>query len=162
MRAGGDFADGAAVFFVLTLTASKIARAGAWLPDAAIDEITLDYDSRHRRRFRLTAASGTEIMLHLTETTHIRGGDALVLDEGGFVAVHAAPEQLLEVTAADADALTRLAWHLGNRHLAVQILPGRLRLLDDHVIAEMLPSLGGTVARLTAPFDPESGAYQHG
>jgi urease accessory protein len=146
----------------LTLTASRIARAGEWLADAAIDDITLDYDSRHRRRFRLTAASGNEIMLHLTETTHIRDGDALILDEGGFIAVHAAPEHLLEVTAADADALTRLAWHLGNRHLAVQILPGKLRLLDDHVIAEMLPSLGGTVAKITAPFDPESGAYHHG
>jgi urease accessory protein len=146
----------------MTLTASKVARAGEWLPDAAIDEITLDYDSRHRRRFRLTAASGTEIMLHLTETTHIRDGDALVLDIGGFIAVRAAPEHLLEVTAADADALTRLAWHLGNRHLAVQILPGRLRLLDDHVIAEMLPALGGTVAKIIAPFDPESGAYHHG
>ncbi len=146
----------------MTLTASKIACAGAWPADAAIDEITLDYDSRHRRRFRLTAASGTEIMLHLTETTHIRDGDALVLDEGGFVAVRAAAEQLIEVTAADADALTRLAWHLGNRHLAVQILPGKLRLLDDHVIAEMLPALGGTVTKITAPFDPESGAYHHG
>jgi urease accessory protein len=146
----------------LTYTASKIARAGAWLADAAIDTITLDYDSRHRRRFRLTAASGRQIMLHLTETTHIRDGDALILDEGGVIAVYAAPEHLIEVTAADADALTRLAWHLGNRHLAVQILPGKLRLLDDHVIAEMLPALGGTVTKITAPFDPESGAYQHG
>jgi urease accessory protein len=146
----------------MTLIASKIARAGEWLADAAIDEITLDYDSRHRRRFRLTAASGREIMLHLTETTHIRGGDALVLAEGGFIAVHAAPEHLLEVTAPDADALTRLAWHLGNRHLAVQILPGRLRLLDDHVIAEMLAALGGAVTKITAPFDPETGAYDHG
>jgi urease accessory protein len=90
----------------MTLIASNIARAGEWLPDAAIDEITLDYDSRHRRRFRLTAASGTEIMLHLAETTHIRDGDALVLDEGGFVAVHAAAEHLIEVTAADATAIS--------------------------------------------------------
>jgi len=146
----------------MTLTASKIARAGEWLADAAIDEITLDYDSRHRRRLRLTAASGTEIMLHLPETTHIRGGDALILDEGGFIAVHAAPEHLLEVTAESTETLTRLAWHLGNRHLAVQILPGKLRLLDDHVIAEMLQSLGGAVTKITAPFDPESGAYHHG
>jgi urease accessory protein len=143
-------------------TASHIARAGEWLPDAAIDEITLDYDSRHRRRFRLTASSGTEILLHLAETMHIRDGDALVLDEGGVVAVRAAPENLLEVTAPDADALTRLAWHLGNRHLAVQILPGKLRLLDDHVIAAMIPALGGRVRKINAPFDPESGAYHHG
>ncbi len=93
---------------------------------------------------------------------HIRDGDALVLDEGGVVAVRAAPENLLEVTAPDADALTRLAWHLGNRHLAVQILPGKLRLLDDHVIAAMIPALGGRVRKINAPFDPESGAYHHG
>jgi urease accessory protein len=146
----------------MTRIASHIARAGEWLPDAAIDEITLDYDSRHRRRFRFTAAAGTEILLHLAETTHIRDGDALVLDDGGFIAVRAAPENLLEVTAADADALTRLVWHLGNRHLAVQILPGKLRLLDDHVIAAMIPALGGAVQKITAPFDPESGAYHHG
>ncbi len=162
MRAGGDFADGATVFSVLTATASKIAPAGAWPAEAAIDEITLDYDARHRRRFRFVADSGTEVLLHLQETAHIRDGDALVLDEGGFVRVRAADENLLEVTAADADALTRLAWHLGNRHLSVQFLPGRLRILDDHVIAAMIPALGGAVVKVVAAFDPESGAYHHG
>lgn len=146
----------------MTLRAQKIARAGDWLPDAAIDEISLDYDRRHRRRLRFTASSGTEILLDLAEAIHIRDGDAMVLEDGGFLAVHAALENLLEVTANDADTLARLAWHLGNRHLAVQFLPGRIRLLDDHVIAAMIPALGGAVTRLKAPFDPESGAYAHG
>jgi urease accessory protein len=143
-------------------TASKIAPAGAWPAESAIDEITLDYDARHRRRFRFVAAAGTEVLLHLAETAHIRDGDALVLDGGEFVRVRAADENLLEVTAADADALTRLAWHLGNRHLSVQFLPGRLRILDDHVIAAMIPALGGAVVKVVAAFDPESGAYHHG
>ncbi len=146
----------------MTLRAIGIAPAGAWLADAAIDEITLDYDRRHRRRLKFTASSGTEILLDLAQAIHIRDGDAMVLESGGFLAVHAAPENLLEVTAPDADTLARLAWHLGNRHLAVQFLPRRLRLLDDHVIAAMLPALGGTVQKISAPFDPESGAYAHG
>jgi urease accessory protein len=162
MRARRKFADGAAVFSVLSRRAVGVARAGTWLADAAIDEITLDYNSRHRRRFRLTAASGAEILLDLAETVHVRDGDALALEGGGLIAVRAAAEALLEVTAADADTLARLAWHLGNRHLSVQFLPGKLRILDDHVIAAMLPALGGTVRAVTAPFDPESGAYDHG
>lgn len=146
----------------MTLRASGIARAGAWPADAAVDAITLDYDHRYRRRLRFSTASGAEILLDLPEAVHIRGGDALVLEAGGFIAVQAADEALLEVTCKDADTLARLAWHLGNRHLAVQFLPGRLRLLDDHVIAAMIPALGGSVAHISAPFDPESGAYAHG
>jgi urease accessory protein len=144
-----------------SLRAVGVARAGSWLADAAIDEITLDYDHRHRRRLRFCAAAGTEILLDLPDAIHIHDGDALVLESGGFIAVHAAPENLLEVTAPDSFTLTRLAWHLGNRHLAVQILPSALRLLDDHVIAAMIPALGGKVAHISAPFDPESGAYAH-
>jgi len=144
------------------LKATGIRRAGDWLPDTAIDEITLDYDQRHRRRLRFTAASGTEIMLDLPDTVHIRNGDAMVLENGSLIAVHAAPENLLEVKTDDADTLARLAWHLGNRHLAVQFLPGCLLLLDDHVIAAMIPALGGAVRKICAPFDPESGAYHHG
>ncbi len=146
----------------MTIRAVGVARAGSWLADAAIDEITLDYDHRHRRRLRFCSGSGTEILLDLPEAIHIRDGDAMVLESGGFLAVHAAPENLLEITAEDPDTLTRLAWHLGNRHLAVQFLQGRLRLLDDHVIAAMIPALGGKVTKIAAPFDPESGAYAHG
>ncbi len=83
------------------------------------------------------------------------------LEDGTCISVRAAPEELLEITVADAHALTRLAWHLGNRHLAVQILPDRLRILRDHVIAEMIALLGGSVREITAPFDPETGAYYH-
>jgi urease accessory protein len=127
-----------------------------------LDEVIFDYDRRHRRRMRFNALNGTDILLDLQEAIHVRHGDAFELESGGFIRVRALPEALLEVTASDADTLTRLAWHLGNRHLAVQFLPGRLRLLNDHVIAAMIVQMGGMVTQVSAPFDPESGAYHHG
>ncbi len=142
----------------LMIRATAISRAGEW--ENAAGEITLDYDRRHRRRLRLQA-DDSEILLDLPEAIHIRDGDALALEDGRFIAVHAAAETLLEVRAADADTLARLAWHLGNRHLAVQFLPGALRILHDHVIADMIFRLGGTAVQINAPFDPESGAYAH-
>jgi urease accessory protein len=145
----------------MTLRATQIARAHTWPQNTAIDSLTLDYDSRHRRRFHYTTASGLEIQLHLAETTHIQNGDALILEDGRYIEIKAAPESLLEITTPTTDDLTRLAWHLGNRHLAVQFLPAKLRILHDHVIAQMLKTLGATVTETTAPFDPESGAYHH-
>ncbi len=143
------------------IRASSILRAGTWRGPAA-QSVTLDYGRRFRRRLRLTTAQGGEVLLDLPEAQHIHEGDALALEDGGLVLVHAAAEDLLEITVPGADALARLAWHLGNRHLSVQFLPGVLRILDDHVIAAMVEQLGGQVRRLTAPFDPESGAYDHG
>jgi urease accessory protein len=140
------------------IRAPKIARGGEW--QTARAEITLDYDRRHRRRLRLQAGE-TEILLDLPEAIHIRHGDALALEDGTFIAVRAADEALLEIRAPDADTLTKLAWHLGNRHLAVEFRPGALRILHDHVIAEMITGLGGTATQISAPFDPESGAYAH-
>ncbi len=135
-----------------------MARAGEWA--GAGGHIVLDYDRRHRRRMRFSTVEGAEVVLDLAEAVHIRDGDAMVLEDGSFVVVQAADEELLEVSAP-ADELMRLAWHLGNRHLAVQFLPGALRILYDHVIAEMVTGLGGAVTRVTGPFDPESGAYAH-
>ena len=145
----------------MTIRATAVLRAGHWNPADAGEKITLDYDRRHRRRLRLTTAAGLEILLDLPDATHIRDGDALFLETGSPIAIHAAPEALLEITAPDPNTLTRLAWHLGNRHLAVQFLPGRLRILADHVIAKMIAGLGGVATTISAPFDPESGAYTH-
>jgi urease accessory protein len=143
------------------IRAREILPAGSWTNANLVDEITLDYDRRHRRRLRFTTPSGTEILLDLPNAIHIRDGDALALEDGTCIAVRAAPESLLEITAPDAITLTRLAWHLGNRHLSVQVLPNALRVLHDHVIAEMIFRTGGTATNLMAPFDPESGAYDH-
>ncbi len=146
----------------MTLRATKILGAGDYAPDRVIGDITLDYDRRHRRRLRFTTEAGDEILLDLPEAIHIRNGDAMAMEDGSCIAVRAAPERLLEISAPDEHTLTRLAWHLGNRHLAVQFLPFRLRILHDHVIAEMILHLGGQAAEVSAPFDPESGAYhQH-
>jgi urease accessory protein len=145
----------------LTSRVVAVRRAGDWRQAERLGEVAFDYDRRYRRRMRF-AAAGLEVFLDLPEAVHARDGDAYALEGGGFIEVRAAPEAILEVAVADADRLARLAWHLGNRHLAVQFLPGRLRLLDDHVIAEMITQLGGKVERLMAAFDPEPGAYQHG
>jgi urease accessory protein len=141
------------------LKATKVLRAGEWPSWTASQKIKLDFDHRFRRRLRFATAEGVEVLLDLPEAMHIRNGDALVLDDGSFIAIEAAAEALMEIRAKDAEMLARLAWHLGNRHLAVQFIPGALRILDDHVIGAMVTLLGGTVKRLSAPFDPEPGAY---
>lgn len=146
----------------MTLRATSYVRAGAWPAAEAADQIILDYDHRHRRRLAVACQRGLEILLDLPEAVHLRDGDALVLETGDFIHVRARPEQLLEIRAGTPQHLARLAWHLGNRHLAVQILPGRLLILHDHVIAQMIADLGGNVADIMAAFDPDSGASHHG
>jgi urease accessory protein len=108
---------------------------------------------------RLVADSGTPFLLDLARVQHLADGDGLELDDGGYMRVCAAPERVLEIEAAGPAELLRLAWHLGNRHLPVQAIEGKLRIRDDHVIAQMVEGLGGRVTRLSAPFDPETGAY---
>ncbi|TAL38222.1 MAG: urease accessory protein UreE [Phenylobacterium sp.] len=143
-------------------TITDILPAGAWTGDAA-DSVTLDYDGRHRRRIMLTGASGSEYLLDLAEATHLRHGDGLQLPGGGVIQVVAKAEPLLEVTAHSPADLLRLAWHIGNRHLAAQVFPDRILIRRDHVIAQMLEHQGAHVREIEAPFDPEGGAYQeHG
>ena len=105
---------------------------------------------------------GLAFLLDLAEATALRGGDALVLQDGGFVEVVAAAEPLVEISAADPAAMVRIAWHLGNRHLPVQLHGKRIRLRRDHVIEAMVEGLGGRLVAIEAPFDPEGGAYAPG
>lgn len=142
--------------------AHTAAAAGSWPADQAVDTLSLTLQDRHRRRVRLRGDGGTDILLDLAEAMTLRDGDGLLLDEGDdWVAVKAAPEPVLEITAADPLALARLAWHLGNRHTPTEIQAGRLVILYDHVLADMLMGLGATVRRTELPFNPEAGAY-HG
>lgn len=139
--------------------ATAVRRRGEWPDEAARDTVTLAYLDRHRRRIRLVADSGEAFLLDLARAHHLADGDGLELDNGGFIRVRAAAEPVLEVAAGDRAALLRIAWHLGNRHLPVQVAGEGLRIRADHVIAEMVTGLGGRLTALEAPFDPETGAY---
>ena len=124
-----------------------------------VDTVTLAYLDRHRRRIRLVADSGTDFLLDLPRAEHFADGDGLELDCGGYLRVRAAAEPVLEIEATDRASLLRIAWHLGNRHLPLQVVGDRLRIREDHVIAEMVSGLGGRISRRAAPFDAEFGAY---
>lgn len=141
----------------------RVARvlSGAARTQAADDTVLLDHDLRHRRRIALRAEQGTEFLLDLPEATVLRDGDALLLEDGRIIAVRAAPEPLAEIAAGDAAALARIAWHIGNRHLAAAIFADRLLIRRDHVIEAMVRGLGGRVRHVDEPFEPEGGAYAH-
>jgi urease accessory protein len=127
--------------------------------DPPADTIVLDFDDRHRRRMAMTGTRGLEFLLDLENAVALRGGDALVLEDGRLVEVVAAAEPLLEIRCNDPQHLVRVAWHLGNRHLPTQITGKALRIRRDHVIEDMVKGLGARVIEIEAPFDPEGGAY---
>src|SRR5262247_124467 len=133
--------------------------AGQWPQEKATGSLTLDFDERHRRRYRLTADQGDDILLDLPEAIAIADGDGLQLEDGRWLKVQAAAEKLVEVRHKDPNQLMRLAWHLGNRHLPTEIRDQTLRIRPDHVIEEMLHRFGAELLKLQAPFQPEGGAY---
>lgn len=140
--------------------ATKVLPAGGWIERTAKDVVTLDFDDRFRRRKRYVGEKGLAFMLDLEEATALRDGDGLLLDQvGGVILVRAAPEPLVAVTADSPGKLLRLAWHLGNRHLPAEINEQRILIRYDHVIMDMLKGLGATVREVSAPFNPEGGAY---
>ncbi len=142
------------------MRAVAVKPAAAWSGPAA-DRVVLGHDERHCRRVALTGSRGLAFLLDLPASTRLRGGDALLLEDGRLVEVVAAPEPLLEIRCADPHHLARVAWHLGNRHVPVQIFTDALRIRHDHVLAELATQLGAQVIALEAPFEPEAGAY-HG
>jgi urease accessory protein len=107
----------------------------------------------------MTGTRGLEFLLDLENAIALRGGDALVLEDGRLIEVIAAPEPLAEIRGTDPQHLVRVAWHLGNRHLPTQIMPKGLRIRRDHVIEAMVKGLGARIIEIEAPFDPEGGAY---
>lgn len=127
--------------------------------EAPADTVVLDFDDRHRRRMAMTGTRGLEFLLDLEQAVALRGGDALVLEDGRLIEVVAAAEPLLEIRGRDPHHLVRVGWHLGNRHLPTQILAKALRIRRDHVIEAMVKGLGARVIEIEAPFDPEGGAY---
>ena len=140
------------------IRATKVLGQHRW-KEAAADTVVLDFDDRHRRRMAMTGTRGLEFLLDLENAVALRGGDALVLEDGRLIEVVAAPEPLLEIKGSDPHHLIRVAWHLGNRHLPTQLMPKGLRIRRDHVIEAMVKGLGARVVEIEAPFDPEGGAY---
>lgn len=142
--------------------AIEAVRAGRWPEAERIDTVTLSFEDRYRRRLRMLGDAGADFLLDLVEPIVLHTGDGLQLEEGGYVEVKAAEEDLVEVRSRDPAAFARLAWHLGNRHLPAAIASDRILIRDDHVIVDMLKGLGAEVRKVRAPFDPEGGAYgQH-
>lgn len=140
------------------LRATSVKAAQTWR-DTPADTVVLEFDDRHRRRMTMTGTRGLEFLLDLPEVIALRGGDALVLEDGRLIEVVAAPEPLIEIRCKDPTHLVRVAWHLGNRHLPTQITAKALRIRRDHVIEDMVRGLGARVVEIEAPFDPEGGAY---
>src|ERR1044072_6080399 len=132
------------------IRATRVLPQHRW-DQAAADTIVLGFDDRHRRRMAMTGTRGVEFLLDLENAVALRGGDALVLDDGRLIEVVAAPEPLAEIRGADPQHLVRIAWHLGNRHLPTEIMAKALRIRRDHVIEAMVKGLGARVVEIEAP-----------
>ena len=143
------------------IRATQVKPQHRWTQTPA-DTVVLDFDDRHRRRTAMTGTRGLAFLLDLEKAVALRGGDALVLEDGRLIEVVAAAEPLVEIKGSDPHHLIRVAWHLGNRHLPTQIMPKALRIRRDHVIETMVKGLGARVIEIEAPFDPEGGAYAEG
>jgi urease accessory protein len=143
---------------VLTLT-SLLARDE---PAETTASVTLSYDQRRRARLRACLDDGTEVGLVLPRGLLLKDGDRLRSEDGAkVVLVRAAVEELSCASTRDPHLLLRAAYHLGNRHVALQVEPGRLLYQHDHVLDGMVRELGLEVTALKAPFEPEPGAYGH-
>src|SRR4051794_8643985 len=139
--------------------ATRVLRAAERQGTPAVDTLILAHAQRQAQKGFLFGVRGTCVELDFAEPVRLRPDDALVLDNGGLIEIVAEPEPLIEARAADLPALARLAWHLGDRHVPVQILERRLRLNPDPTVEALLQSLGAKLVAIDAPFEPEGGAY---
>jgi urease accessory protein len=143
--------------------ATTIIHAESWADDEVLSTVTLSYEDRHRRRIKMIDDEGADFLLDLTDAVQLEEGDALLLEEGGVIAIRAAEEDVLDIQCLTTTETARIAWHIGNRHTPVQVLDdGGLRIIYDHVLQHMVEGLGATALRKTAPFSPEQGAYSGG
>ncbi|MHB8765727.1 MAG: urease accessory protein UreE [Deferrisomatales bacterium] len=151
-----DFSIGEPVIELVEHLSTAAAHPESW------GELVLPFELRQKSRLAARLASGEEVRLLLPRGTVLRGGDRLRGADGRVVRVVAAAERLFRVTCPAARHLARVAYHLGNRHVAVEIRDGALYLAEDHVLAGLLHALGAEVEPLVAPFEPEGGAYGPG
>ena len=124
-----------------------------------VDTVILDYAHRSTQKITVTGVKGGAIEIDLHQPARLRTDDLLLLEDGSLVEVVAAPEPLIEARATDVAALSRLAWHLGDRHILLQVLPSRIRARRDDAIEALLKSFGAKTTAIEAPFEPEGGAY---
>jgi urease accessory protein len=147
------------------IRATAIVRRPAVKAERVADTLVLDHEARQRRRVALKGEGGLEFLLDLERANVIEDGDAVKLEDGRLVAIKAAPEKLIAITTDNPLRLMKVAWHLGNRHVATEIATEALYIADDHVLAEMVRGLGATAVPVERPFRPERGAYaghEHG
>ena len=152
------------------LTCSKLMPQGRGLARVLIQRassLTLDWDTRQKSRFDATDSQGRALGVFLPRGAVVRGGDVLVAEDGSLVRVQAAPQAVLRITACTEHGspfdLTRAAYHLGNRHVPIELQPDHLKIEPDHVLADMLRAMHMTVVAVSEPFEPENGAYgDHG
>ncbi len=128
--------------------------------------VELDWDTRQKSRFDATDSAGRTLGVFLPRGTVVRGGDVLVAEDGSLVKVAAAPQPVMVITPCPQHGspfdLVRAAYHLGNRHVQIELKPDHLKIEPDHVLAEMLRRMGLDVSEGVAPFEPEGGAYAGG
>ncbi len=130
--------------------------------EPALAQLILPFELRQKSRFRARLSTGEEVGVVLDRGGVLRGGDRLQADDGRVIEVVAAPEAVTTVSAQDPWQLARAAYHLGNRHVSLQLGTGWLRYPHDHVLDEMVRGLGLSTLLETAPFEPEAGAYGQG
>jgi urease accessory protein len=133
---------------------------------ARASEVVLDWDVRQKSRFETTDSTGRTLGIFLPRGTTIRGGDVLVGADGSMIRVIAAPQSVLKITHCTQHGtpfdLIRAAYHLGNRHVPIELKPDHLKIEPDHVLAEMLRAMHLIVNAVDESFEPESGAYSSG
>ncbi len=125
--------------------------------------VTLDWDTRQKSRFDATDSLGRTLGVFLPRGSVVRGGDVLVAEDGSLIRVQAAPQAVLHISACPEHGSTfdvmRAAYHLGNRHVPIELQPDHLKIEPDHVLAELLRAMHMIVTHIHAPFEPEGGAY---
>ena len=148
---------------------SKLIPQGAGLASALLKRAStmeLDWDTRQKSRFEASDSAGRSIGVFLARGTVVRGGDVLVAEDGSLVRVSAAPQKVLRITHCQAHGtpydLIRAAYHLGNRHVPIELKPDHLQIEPDHVLADMLRAMHLIVHQVDHPFEPENGAYATG
>ena len=148
---------------------SKLIAQGAGLAAALLKRaatLELDWDTRQKSRFEATDSAERTLGVFLPRGTVVRGGDVLVADDGSLVRVVAAPQAVLKITHCTNHGtpydLIRAAYHLGNRHVPIELKPDHLKIEPDHVLAEMLRAMHLIVHAVDEAFEPENGAYASG